>query len=175
MRPYSSNRKTSNSTWGIRPSEANTAPSLNAASINPGGVAHGAFVAQPTPWCPIHCAVNAPPKPPRDTPQLLPSNRVGGILEISAGRNTRAEGSCRLSPSRSSTRKRRTAYSSTQLLTVAAFQTAGWAVCIDRRCKRPDDSDSSPIRWPAEQGYGDRPCARVVGADECGPTARCNP
>ena len=30
---------------------------------------------------------------------------------------------------------------------------------VVKRCKRSDDSDSSPFRWPAEQGYGDG-CAR---------------
>ena len=40
--------------------------------------------------------------------------------------------------------------------------------------KRPDDSDSSPLGWPAEQGYGDRLCARVFGIDGFGSAPRAN-
>ena len=41
--------------------------------------------------------------------------------------------------------------------------------------KRPEDSDSSPFRWPAEQGYGDRLRARVFRTDGCGAAPRANP
>jgi hypothetical protein len=44
-----------------------------------------------------------------------------------------------------------------------------------KRCKRPDDSHSSPFRWPAEQGYGDRLRAGVFGTDGCGAAPRANP
>ncbi len=44
-----------------------------------------------------------------------------------------------------------------------------------KRCKRPEDSDSSPFRWSAEQGYGDRLRARVFRTDGCGATPRVNP
>lgn len=43
------------------------------------------------------------------------------------------------------------------------------------RCKRPDESDSSPFRWPAEQGDGDRLRARVFGTDGRGAARRANP
>ena len=46
---------------------------------------------------------------------------------------------------------------------------------VVKRCKRSDDSDSSPFRWPAEQGYGDRLRARVFGTDGCGAALRANP
>jgi hypothetical protein len=35
-------------------------------------------------------------------------------------------------------------------------------------------ADSSPFRWPAEQGYGDRLRARVFGTDGCGAAPRAN-
>jgi hypothetical protein len=45
----------------------------------------------------------------------------------------------------------------------------------DAPCKGPDDSDSSPLRWLAEQGCGDRLRARVIGTDGCGAAPGANP
>ena len=49
------------------------------------------------------------------------------------------------------------------------------SLLVARRCKRPDDSDSSPFRWPTEQGDGDRLRARVFGTYGCGAAPRPNP